>query len=167
MQVAAIAAIEDRVSTNQEVGEDPHQGEGEDPQARTQTNTMTTRHGMKNNLQEEEEEARNGKKIHGENTKCNQEVVETPQTIEVKDIVMWGNTIPQTMVMAQGRGREVLAQEDIRTETTVREMIKKEEEVTEISAQEIEKTEVTEVIERAEMVGGSMAIIDEKTAQGP
>merc|ERR1711942_515255 len=113
---------------------------GEDPQAGTRTNIMITRHGMRNNLQEEEEEARNGKKIHGENTKCNKEVVETPQTIEVKDIVMWGNTIPQTMVMAQGRGREVLAQEDIRTETTVREMIKKEEEVTEISAQEKEET---------------------------
>merc|ERR1712082_200249 len=122
-------------------------------------------------------EARNGKKIHGENTKCNkevvgstrrnQEVVETPQTIGVKDIVMWENIIHQTMVMALGRGREVLAPEDIRTETTVQEKIKKEEEVIETSAQEIEGTEVTEVIEKVEMVGGSMAITDEKTAQGP
>ena len=132
---------------------------------------------MKNNHQEEEEEARNGKKTRGgstrcnkeveETTRCNQEVAETPQTIGVIGTVMWENITHQTMDMAPGREREALAPEDIRTETTVQEKIKKEEEETETSAQEIEKTEVTEVIERAEMVGGSMAITVEKTVQGP
>ena len=177
MQVAAVAATEDRASTNQEVGEEPHQGEGEDPQAVTLTNIWITRPGMKNNPQEEEEEARNGKKTHGESTKCNkeveeitrcnQEVAETPQIIGVIGTVMWENITHQTMDMAPGREKEVLAPEDIRTETTVQEKIKKEEEVIETSAQEIEETEVTEVIEKVEVVGGSMAITVEKTAQGP
>merc|ERR1712082_30286 len=102
-----------------------------------------------------------------ETTRCNQEGAETPQTIGVIGIVIWENTTHQTMDMAPGREREALTPEDTRTEATVQEEIKKEEEETETSAQEIEKTEVTEVIEKAEVVGGSKAITAEKTAQGP
>ena len=160
-----VAAIEDKASIRQGVGEDPPQGEGEDPQAETQIEIKTTCCGMKNRLQEEEEEARSGKKMPGGIIKHYQDIVEIPQTIEVRDIVMWGNTTLQTMV--QRRGREALALEDIRRGTSAQEMIKKEEKATEISVQVIEETEVTEVTERAEMVGGTMATTDEKTAQGP
>ena len=110
--------IEDKANTIQEAEEGALQEEGEDPQA-----AMNIRSGMKNSHQEEEEEDRIGNKNPGGKIRCNREllepnkcspgVAETPQTIGVIDIVMWGSITHQIMDMVPGREREALAPEDI------------------------------------------------------
>ena len=75
------------------------------------------------------------------------------------------NIIPGITTPTPGRETEALALGSIEEETSAQDMNQKEE-VAEITAQTIGVTEVTE---KEEMVGGSMAMvmISEETAQGP
>ena len=108
-----------------------------------------------------------GETIKQRTLKDNLEIKETTGSTDRRDMMrpkpLLVNTTPRNTT--QGKETEALALGNTEEETTAQDMNQREEEA-EITAQIIGVTEVTE---KEEMVGGSMAMVmtSEETAQGP
>ena len=166
-----------RATTKLEVGEETSLEEGEIPQIETVTGRETTGGGMKNKPQvqvqgtDHTEAVRDGRRSLGETTrqttpKDNPETRETTGITDMRDMKktkpLLVNITPETTIPEKEIG--VLVPDNTEGETTALDMSKREEEEAEITVQVIEVTEVTG---KEEMVGGSMAMTNEETAQGP
>ena len=154
-----MATIEEEGTQMATIEEEDTQEEEEDP--------WTTKDGMKNSPQEEEED-RAGSKKPGKNIRtsngpteiriCNQVVIQSLTPIEMMEIMRWESITPQTMG-TQERGKEAQVLEGIQTGTIAQEVAKTGEEETGTLAQE-----VTEMVD---MVGEVRATTAEETARGP
>ena len=162
--IEAGAEVEVQDSTNLEVGEDLPLGEGEDPPTKNLTGRGTIRSGMTTSHLALEliETSRDGRKIPGQSREMLIDHKEM-MPLDPREIITGNQIGPKKerattlLDMTAGKGQEVPALEDIGEETTAPDMTMK--------AQEAGEEEITALKTMA--AEDTLAMTDEKTAQGP